>query len=390
MRLCLVTPHYPPEIGGIQSYSEALAQRFAAKFPGFFVATVPARAPAAAGPSAAEVIRLGSAVDSLAFSSVWTLAHLCRQRQIDVALACHWSAAASLALCRRYTGYPRRIVTAVHGKELVHRPLAVVPPAQWLHDALRRRALAASDRLLPVSQCIAGKLRQRGLPNERLHVVNNGVDSALFAPGDSAAAKQRLGMHRRRVLLTVSRLVERKGIDRCLQAVASLRQRLPDLLYVVVGDGPDRQRLQAIAAGLGLDRHVRFVGSVLHEQTVPYFQACDAFVLCVREKPGDFEGFGLVYLEAGACGKAVIGCDSGGVADAVRHLDNGLLLQDDTPQSIAAAAATLLQSDTALAHRLGASGLAYARQHAGWDAVATRIAQHCQAVLSPRMANTDR
>ena len=170
----------------------------------------------------------------------------------------------------------------------------------------------------------------------------------------------------KRVLLSVGRLVPRKGIDRTLEAMPKLLQRHPDLHYLIVGDGPYRERLQQMVAELGLASYVTFTGPIGDEELRAHYALCDLFVLPNREMPdGDTEGFGLVFLEANACGKPVVGGRAGGVVEAVQDGHNGLLVNGDNVDSIVEAVCKLLE-DEALYQRLRRGGMEIA-ERSGWQ-----------------------
>jgi phosphatidylinositol alpha-1,6-mannosyltransferase len=127
--------------------------------------------------------------------------------------------------------------------------------------------------------------------------------------------------------------------------------RIPDMQYAIVGDGPERARLEALARELGVERAVQFAGAVL--DVVPWYQACDVFVMMSRDREGEVEGFGIAFAEAGACGKPVIGGRSGGTAEAVLDGVTGILV--DGERALAETIVNLL-TDRETAARMGRVG----------------------------------
>jgi len=147
-----------------------------------------------------------------------------------------------------------------------------------------------------------------------------------------------------------------------LEALPRVLQQYPNAHYVIVGEGPFHAELERIAREQGVADHVTFVGRVSDDELVDYYALCDIFALPNREMPdGDTEGFGLVYLEANACGKPVISGLAGGVLDAVQDGVNGLAVDGTDPGAIAAAALRLLGDDDLYA-RLHTGALSMARQ----------------------------
>ena len=170
----------------------------------------------------------------------------------------------------------------------------------------------------------------------------------------------------RTVMLSVCRLTPRKGVDRTINAVAKLIDRHPDLLYVVVGDGPDRSRLNKLVARRGLEKTVLFAGRVSDQDLLRFYATARLLVLASRERDRDIEGFGLVFVEAGAFGLPVIGGDSGGIREAVEHQGNGLLVDPQSADAISQAIDRLL-ADRDLAARLGREGKRRAQEIFTWE-----------------------
>jgi phosphatidylinositol alpha-1,6-mannosyltransferase len=189
--------------------------------------------------------------------------------------------------------------------------------------------------------------------------------------------RARLGWGERKVLLTVGRLQKRKGHDVMVRALATVRRRHPDALYSIVGDGDERSSLERLVDELDLSGHVQFLGEVDEETLLACYQQCNLFVLPNREIEGDIEGFGMVLLEAQACGKPVIAGESGGTKEAMRAPDTGLVIQCHQAETLAAAVDDLL-SDGARSERMGQAARMWAVEF-GWDRLAARAADLFQA-----------
>jgi phosphatidylinositol alpha-1,6-mannosyltransferase len=239
------------------------------------------------------------------------------------------------------------------------------PPPHPIGGSARRRAhyLREAAAVVAVSEFTRGELISRmGVPSSRIALIVNGVDAGRFQPGPKPPALlARYGLAGKRVLLTVGRLVERKGIDTMLRALPLVLAAVPDTRYLIVGTGEYRIRLEALIAELGLNDAVIFAGRVPQDELVAHYQLCDLFVMPNRELDNhDTEGFGLVFLEANACGKAVIGGRAGGVVEAVRDGETGLIVDGHDVDALAAAVSGLLRDD-ARREAMGEQGLAVAR-----------------------------
>ena len=138
-------------------------------------------------------------------------------------------------------------------------------------------------------------------------------------------------------MLSVGRLAPRKGFDTVIQALGEIVSAHPDTLYVMVGDGPDRDRLRTLVEHHGLQDYVYMTGRVEWEDLPRWHNVADVFVTPSRSAPPSVEGFGIVFLEANACGKPVIGARTGGIPDAVLDGETGLLVDADAPSDLAEA-----------------------------------------------------
>ena len=173
----------------------------------------------------------------------------------------------------------------------------------------------------------------RAPPPDRGHVIPNCIDLKRFTPGPPPAyLRERYGLGEAPVILTLSRLPKQelgKGHDEVLEALPALLETHPTLTYVVAGTGPDAQRLRIKAGLLGVADHVVFTGYVPEDEKIDHYRMADAFVM-----PGRTEGFGIVYLEALACGIPVVASSADASAEAVRYGELGEVVDPDDPASV--------------------------------------------------------
>jgi phosphatidylinositol alpha-1,6-mannosyltransferase len=212
-------------------------------------------------------------------------------------------------------------------------------------------------------------------------LIQNGVDIDHFTPGErdpELIARHRL--QGKQVILTVGRMVARKGTDMAVRAMKRVVARRPDVHYLIVGEGEIRAEVEQLIASEGLRDWVTLVGKVSDGDLLRYLRLCDLFLMPNRTMPdGDTEGFGLVFREANACRKPVIGGRAGGVVEAVADGVSGLLVDGNKPDEIADAIERIL-GDPALAERLAEGGLQLAREHST-RAVAHQFLRTCERVL---------
>ena len=235
-----------------------------------------------------------------------------------------------------------------------------------LMRGLYRRVYDGAARVFAVSADTRRRLSGFGVRN-RVEVLYPGVDTSRFSPW-GPDFRSLLGLEGRPVLGTLSRLVERKGLDLVLRALPRVLAEVPQAVYLVVGEGPDRPRLEALARELEVASSVRFAGEAEEDALAEWFRTCDVFVLPSREIPssGHVEGFGIVFLEAGACGRPVVGGRSGGVVEAVQEGISGRLVDPGDPQALGEVLLELLRNPEG-ARALGQAGRARTEREFTWE-----------------------
>jgi len=271
-------------------------------------------------------------------------------------------------------------IVFAHGEEISRlrrdRPL---PDRRRLTTAGKRAALWAAyrlaDRVIANSHFTRGLLVAGGVSPARVAVIHPGTDADFFRPlpRDPRLVSQ-WGLEGKRVILTLGRLRERKGQDMTLRAMPEILRHVGDAVYVIAGTGPHEPQLRRLAEALGLAERVRFVGEVAPAQMPAVYSLADVFVMANRTLTSrDVEGFGIVFLEAAACGVPVVGGRSGGVGDAVADGQTGLLVDGARPEQIARAVVRIL-GDAQLARRLGEAGRRRVCEGLTWRHSAERVA----------------
>ena len=238
------------------------------------------------------------------------------------------------------------------------------------------------------------------MSGKKLTIVNNLPSAVVVYPcpdqniatevrqEEVEVLRHRLGLSGKRVLLTLGRVVSRKGHDLVLRALPEILKHVPNVIYVVAGDGPDLGRLQKMVndphptplpkgegsrrQGEGLQSSVRFVGSVSDSERPLYYALCDLFVMPSRQEGADVEGFGLAFLEAALFGKPSIGGRSGGVPEAILDGKTGALVDPNDANALARTVVQLLHSDR-LRHELGQNAKARAMHEFRWERQVERL-----------------
>ena len=221
-----------------------------------------------------------------------------------------------------------------------------------------------------------------GVPASRIVKIPGGADTDRFRPAaDRAAARAALGLRPRVPLLfTVRNLEARMGLDRLLDAMARVRYFHPQVHLVIAGTGSCADALRAQAAALGVEDAIDFVGFVDDRRLAAYYQAADAFLLPTRE----LEGFGLVTVEALACGTPVLGTPIGATPEILAPLDPSLLFRDASVAAIADGIDRFLRgpgvADSDAGARLRAACRRYAEAQYGWDRAVVALEQALRTV----------
>jgi glycosyltransferase involved in cell wall biosynthesis/peptidoglycan/xylan/chitin deacetylase (PgdA/CDA1 family) len=270
-----------------------------------------------------------------------------------------------------------KLVLYVHGEEIT------TIGSGRLYANKRKQYLAAADKIVAVSSFTCDALTsQMAVKPESIVLIQNGVDTERFQPGvPDPALIARHNLAGKKVVLTVGRLIPRKGIDMTVRAMASVMRARTDVHYLIVGDGEIRSELAQMITAEGLNDSITLVGKVTDEELLRYLRTCNLFVMPNRTMPdGDTEGFGLVFREANACRKPVVGGRAGGAVEAVVDGQSGLLVDGSDPKQISDAILRIL-SDPDLAESLSAYGLQLALDN-NTEAVARQFLRTCERLLS--------
>lgn len=358
MKLLIATQNFGPAIGGIEQYGSALSRALVEE--GASVSVLAPSHPDAAAHDAAFPCRVVR-YESVAAKELGLAAALLAESRkgYDAIVCLQWTSALVPALHGS-----TQLAIVCHGKEVM--PLAQRTLRAGAERLARRQVLARADRVFCVSAFTAEHAIAAGARGERTRVIHPGVDAAQYA----AMAADRPARSGGPLLLTVARLVERKGIDTVLQALPEIAKQHPSVRYAIAGAGEDRARLEALSVQLGVTDRVEWHGYVSHAALGPLYASADLFVLPSRSIPerADIEGFGLVLLEAQACGTPVIAARSGGMPDALQDGSTGVLVPPSDPVMLARAVDELLGDDARRA-RMGAAAVAFARSKS-WRATA--------------------
>ncbi|HKI45825.1 MAG TPA: glycosyltransferase family 4 protein [Balneolales bacterium] len=371
MRTIIVSQDFPPDIGGIQTYTVELARRFT-KYASHVSVIAPEKEIANRTDKLEpfHVHRIPSANTLLPVTLMPLLPVIAQKENPDFIFHTQWQTVVNSIWTKKW--HDHKIITAIHGRELFFTPFPRNSSAEKLYLNKMVRILRQVDHFFPVSNYTRELLLNLGIPSEKMTLFNNGTDPDYFRPIEVNGLHEKLFGKKRPVIMTMARLVSWKGIDMVLKALPRIKKAIPDILYLIVGEGPDRKRLEQIISDLDLKDTVRFMGAYRDERRVQYYNLCDIFVLTSKfEYPG-VEGFGIVFLEASACGKPVIGSRTGGIPDAIDEGKTGLLVEQLDAEALADAVINLLKNPD-YAAELGRNGRAKVTERANWDVIGAQM-----------------
>nr|MBO2469637.1 DUF1957 domain-containing protein [Bacillota bacterium] len=376
-RVLMLTWEFPPRVvGGLARHVAELSRALVRQ--GIEVHVVTCAAPGVASEAEWHGVRVFRVpvdfvraddflhwVDQFNLAAAAMAGELMEQYTYDCLHAHDWLVERAARALRRASGLP--LVTTIHATE--HGRFG------GLHTAMQRTIhgreaalVASSDHVIVCSQAMWREVQHVfGVPSERLTIIPNGVDRRAFRGADGAAARAQLALPSgKRLIVFVGRLVHEKGVHVLLSAVPEIAAHCPDVHVVVVGKGPMQPRLEDQARALGIEGRVTFTGFVSDETRNALLTAADVAVF-----PSLYEPFGIVALEAMAAGVPVVVAHTGGLAEIVRHEENGLTANPGDSRSLAEQVVRALTDDR-LRRRIAEAAARDVATVYDWDGIARR------------------
>ncbi|BAN36769.1 glycosyltransferase [Sulfuricella denitrificans skB26] len=272
----------------------------------------------------------------------------------------------------------RPVVIYAHGEELT----------TWGHGRKYQAmqfALRHADRVIANSEHTRDTLLVMGVAEDRITLIYPGVDVTVFRSGlDTGGLRESLGIGpKEKLVFSVGRLSRRKGFDQLIRAISQLRQEGMPVHYVLAGIGEDYDYLDGLISEHNLRGVAHMLGGVAAEDLPRWMNACDVFAMPNREINGDNEGFGMVFIEAAACGKPVLAGAAGGTGAAVLDGVTGLRVEGDSVEAVAQGLSKLLLNREKT-EEMGHRGWSRAQTEFAWERVATKT-----LALSQKMTRSD-
>jgi phosphatidylinositol alpha-1,6-mannosyltransferase len=325
MKIILLAKDYPPTIGGVENYSFSIAEGLG-EFYDLEVLTFFSKKNSRVDlKDSVQVTRINSFISSELTKGIFLFFFLIGRlfkNKDTIVFATTWKVAIPAYLLKYFLRF--KLVVVCHGAEITRHK------ESWILMRIMRNVIAVSDRIIAVS-CFTKSivLKYTGAFEESVSVVPNGIDLRKLAPKNKQMAREFLGLSAGLFVVgTISRIDYRKGHEVVIRAIPEIVKARPDFLYLIVGDGPNRAHLENLVNDLGVSGFVRFSGFVNARDLDYYYSSFDIFVMINEmNSDKDFEGFGLVFAEAGFYGKPLIGGNNSGPKEVIEHGYSGLLVE---------------------------------------------------------------
>jgi phosphatidylinositol alpha-1,6-mannosyltransferase len=364
MTLLVITWNYPPRRGGIENLIGSLCKELK-KSHSVQVITAHARIAASDEKNVFRAPLPG--LVAFAVYALWRgAALLARDQTVRIVFGgCALVTPLVLILSRVFG---RQAIVQVHGLDVIYRnPIYQLFCVRWLKFC---------DRVVANSRFTAQLARTKGVLQNRIVVIPPGVDSERFNQRtDIFADKRRWNVKGKKVILFVGRLARRKGVKEFIEnSFVNVVREIPESVFLIVGDNPTESLTQrddvaseidGAVSRLGLEKHVKLLGSMSDEDVIKLYHACDLVVLPALDRKDDVEGFGIVALEAAASGKPVVATRVGGIPDAVEDGKSGILVDPGDYTGLTEVVASLLKN-IELSSSLGKYGRCRAQKEFSW------------------------
>lgn len=254
----------------------------------------------------------------------------------------------------------------VHGEEILRHKLQI--PENKIMPFLYKKA----NRIICFTNYVKRQLLDMGVQEYKIGRINMGVSlENLLEDYSVEDAKRQLGLPHKKIILSVCRLIPRKGVDIVINVLPYIIKEIPELIYIIIGDGPIRDQLDRLITRLDLQSFV-YVNRYVSPKDLPlYYKACDLFVMTNRvvdSDPEPVEGFGIVFLEAGKYGKPVIGGNSGGVPEAIVNNVTGFIVDPNNLDEVKEKILFLLKNPR-IAQYMGINGHDRVIKEFNWDTI---------------------
>lgn len=264
---------------------------------------------------------------------------------------------AGMMLAKRYN---KPLIVTIHGQDFQQTIYKNKKCKRNIEKVINfsRKTIVVSNKLKKIGE------KELNINPEKLITISNGVNIEDIHQEKSNLTEKYKG---KKIILSVSSLIKIKGIDYNLEAAARLKEKYPNLIYLIIGDGAERKTLEKLVEKLNLKNRVTFLGQLTHKKTMEYMSICDIFSL-----PSWKEGFGIVYLESMAHKKPVIACQKQGITDIIKNKEIGILVKPKNTNDLTNAIDFLL-SHPNIGREWGKKAYGLVKKYYTWDSITSQL-----------------
>lgn len=378
LKILIVTDNFPPRDGGIATFNYNICKELFAR--GHRVMAITNSYQGDEDFDSQQefcTIRLNGKFRPTSVETIHKILNVTFKENIDIVFFGHFGSTHWLGgfLARKIFRIPYAIL--VHGTELNAYFCNFTRVDKWVSKIIFEN----SSTIIVNSNTTKNLVESYGYPSNRIHIVHPGTDPILFRSNvQDSNMINKLDLKGKKVLLTASRLVAKKNHVNVLKALPSVVREIPDLMYLIIGKGEKEEGLIKLTKDMSLEKYVSFIGYIEPKDMPMYYNICDIFVMPSKTVNYDYESFGIVYIEANACGKPVIAGRSGGIEDAVIDGVTGLSVDPENIEEISQAIIRLL-TDQEYARKLGENGRRRVENELNWSAVGKKIEEILETVI---------
>jgi phosphatidyl-myo-inositol dimannoside synthase len=348
MNILLFTLEYPPYNGGIANYYGSLVKYWPSSSDNIFV--------------------LNNNDDRLINKSwpflkwlpgIWALKKVIKKPKIDYLIIGHVLPLGLIGLIFNKL-YGTKYSVILHGLDFSSGVKI------WRKRLITKKILNGAEKIICANKYTA-ELVKNFLGSKtitKIKTVNPGITDRPAVEGDQRLIKK-YNLENKKIILSVGRLTKRKGFDKVIEVLPAALKKIPELFYVILGNGEELNNLKIQISNSKLEKNILIINDATDADRDEWYRSCDIFIMPSKNINGDFEGFGIVYLEANLAGKPVIAGNNGGVGEAVIDGMNGLLVDSYNNNNIAEAIFKLA-SNKSFADKLGAQGRERAIREFDW------------------------
>ncbi len=370
MRILIVTADYKLGFGGIASFIQGIAESMT--IAGHQVFVLAPRLPNLNDDCLPyRVIRYKRL---RRFSNLWSsiiTLYLNLAFKYDIVLYGHASSTLSIGgiIARKFN--LNRLAVLTHGNDLDYTV------SNNIDKYLLNKLIRTTDLILANSSFTKNKVINKYQDiSKKVKILNPGVWPNTLS---KIKGKAKVVKKNRMTILTVGRLVPKKGIDDLITAFATVIKKHPKINLKIIGQGPERVKLDLLVKKLNVSNNILFVGAKHKNEIYDEMMQCDLFILPSKNVDGDVETFGIVYLEAGACGKAVIGTRQGGVPDAIAEGISGVLVEPGNITQLTNEMIKLIENKK-MRIKMGINGKKRVEEEFTWYKIAKVLEDHLKSI----------